>query len=87
VTPRISEFYGIVIAMFYNDHSPPHFHAIYGEHRASVSIHPVVVIEGSLPRRAANLVSEWAALHEAELMEDWERAREHLPLEPVPPLD
>ena len=30
--PEISRFYGIVIKMFFNDHGPPHFHAIYGEH-------------------------------------------------------
>ncbi len=36
VVPRISEFFGITIAMYYNDHAPPHFHAKYGEHEATV---------------------------------------------------
>ena len=27
--PRLSTFYGIVIAMYYRDHHPPHFHAVY----------------------------------------------------------
>ncbi|MDO8476517.1 MAG: DUF4160 domain-containing protein [Candidatus Rokubacteria bacterium] len=31
--PEISRFFGIIIAMFYNDHAPPHFHARYGEQR------------------------------------------------------
>ena len=85
--PRISEFYGIVIAMFYNDHEPAHFHAIYGEHRALVSIRPVDVIRGSLPRRALGLVLEWAALHQDELDENWTRAKQHASLLRIAPLE
>ena len=36
--PRISHFFGIVVTMYYNDHSPPHFHATYGEDEATVAI-------------------------------------------------
>jgi len=36
--PEISRFLGMVIAMFYNDHAPPHFHVRYGEHRAIIDI-------------------------------------------------
>lgn len=36
--PRISEFYGIVIEMYWSDHNPPHFHAKYAEHRAEIDI-------------------------------------------------
>lgn len=32
--PRVSAFYRIVIAMYFDDHPPPHFHARYGEHEA-----------------------------------------------------
>jgi len=28
--PEISRFLGIVIAMYYKEHAPPHFHAKYG---------------------------------------------------------
>jgi hypothetical protein len=28
--PRLSEFFGIVILMYYADHNPPHFHAVHG---------------------------------------------------------
>ena len=73
--PRVSEFYGIVITMFYRDHNPPHFHAEYGEYVALVGIDPVEVIEGRLPSRARSLVLEWAALHQAELAENWRRGR------------
>jgi hypothetical protein len=65
--PRIAEFYGIVIAMFYMDHMPPHFHVIYGEHRATVTIDPVALQHGYLPTRAERMVTEWAILQVAEL--------------------
>ena len=56
--PTISWFYGIAIRMYVRDHPPPHFHAVYAEHEANVSIDTGVVIEGSLPKAAANLVKE-----------------------------
>ena len=85
--PRLSEFYGIVIAMFYEEHPPPHFHAIYAGQRVAISIDPIAVVQGWLPRRALSLVLEWAALHQAELRDNWDRTREHLPLKPIEPLD
>lgn len=85
--PRISEFYGIVIAMFYNDHEPPHFHVVYAEHRATVRIDPIEMLSGSLPRRATNLVSEWATMHQRELADNWRRARDHAALQRIEPLD
>ena len=72
--PTISVFYGIVIQMFWRDHSPPHFHALYAEHEALIELRDFRVIRGSLPRRAMALVLEWAADHRNELnelMEDW----------------
>lgn len=85
--PRISEFYGIVIAMFYDDHAPPHFHAYYGEHRAVISIQPVVVLRGWLPGRAQSLVFEWAAIHQVDLARNWQRARAKEPLASIEPLE
>jgi hypothetical protein len=56
--PRVSEFFGIVIYMYYNDHMPPHFHAEYAEHEAIYEIDTLVVTRGDLPRRAHALVIE-----------------------------
>lgn len=58
--PEISRFYGIVIAMFYNDHAPPHFHARYVHYEAQVRIDPMGILEGELPKRATAMVLEWA---------------------------
>lgn len=69
--PTISTFFGIVIQMFWREHSPPHFHALYGEHEALIDIRTMEVIAGELPRRALALTIEWAVEHRNELMEDW----------------
>jgi hypothetical protein len=61
--PRLSEFYGIVIAMYYRDHAPPHFHEIYGDWDASVVIESVELLDGNLLTRAWRLVREWAEMH------------------------
>ena len=73
--PTISSFYGILIRMFYNDHDPPHFHALYGEFQATIAIDELRVLEGELPRRALDLVLDWAELHQDELRENWRLAR------------
>jgi hypothetical protein len=61
--PRISEFFGIIIGMYFSDHMPPHFHAQYAEHAAVFSIESLEVIRGHIPRRARSLVLEWAHMH------------------------
>ena len=70
--PTICVFYGIFIKMYWNDHAPPHFHVEYGEYRAQYLIEPLQLLRGSLPRRADALVLEWAKMHGAELLEDWQ---------------
>lgn len=84
--PRISQFYGIAIAMYYAEHGVPHFHALYASNDASIAIVSLEVLAGSLPDRALRLVREWAALHRAELEANWQRARDAQPLERIPPL-
>jgi hypothetical protein len=56
--PRISQFFGVAIAMYFNDHSPPHFHAEYGGDEASFLIDTLELEEGNLPRRARAMVVE-----------------------------
>ncbi len=84
--PTISMFFGILIRMFFNEHSPPHFHAEYAEYKAVIDIQTFEVIEGKLPRRALELVLDWAELHQEELMEDWELCRSHTEPHPIEPL-
>ena len=69
--PRLSQFYGIAIYMYYRDHAPPHFHAVYGEYEAQIAIATGKVINGRLPTAARRLVRVWAALHREQLMMNW----------------
>jgi hypothetical protein len=79
--------FGIVIAMYYSDHAPPHFHVRYSGQKALVAIESPELLRGRLSPRALGLVREWAALHRQELMEDWDRARREEPLQPIDPLE
>jgi hypothetical protein len=85
--PVISRFFGIIIRMFFNEHVPPHFHAEYAEHRAIVNIRTLEVIEGKLPRRAQELDIDWAELHQAELMSDWDLCQQHQLPKKIAPLE
>lgn len=85
--PTIAWFYGIAIRMYMREHPPPHFHAVYAEHEAFVSIDTGEVIEGKLPPRAARLVKEWTLARQAQLRENWRRAREGETLERIAGLD
>ncbi len=85
--PEISRIYGIVIAMYYDDHPPPHFHVRYGVQRAILSIDTLGVIEGRLSARTTGMVVEWAALHRPESRANWTRAERHGPLQRIAPLE
>jgi hypothetical protein len=58
--------------MYLDEHAPPHFHAIYGKFKAAVDIRALCISNGVMPRRATQLVLDWAELHQAELLEDWD---------------
>lgn len=85
--PRISEFFGIVIYMYYNDHQPAHFHAEYGDDEAIYEIETLAKLRGELPRRANVMVVEWALQHRDELRRNWDAARRQQPLNRIEPLD
>ena len=85
--PEISRFLGIIITMYYREHNPPHFHVRYGGQTAEMAIQSLAIISGRLTPRVLGLVTEWAALHRDELLEDWNLAREHAELKRIPPLE
>jgi len=84
--PEISRFYGIVIKMFFDDHLPPHFHAEYGDLELIININTLAIVQGKFPPRALGLVMEWAALHQAELKADWEKAKSKQSVDKISPL-
>lgn len=84
--PEISRFLGIVIGTFFREHGLPHFHAVYGDYQTTVELESGTV-RGEFPPRALRLVLEWRQLHKRELLQNWERARQRQPLEPIAPLE
>ena len=84
--PKLSEFVGIAISMYWGDHGPPHFHARSAGEKASIAVADLSVIAGSLPPRALGLVVEWAALHRSELELAWQKASDNQPVDPIEPL-
>ena len=84
--PEISRFFGIIIAMYCDEHNPPHFHARYGQLNAAIAIDSLEVLEGNLPPRVLGLVIEWASQHKKELMTNWKKARDEKILNKIEPL-
>ena len=84
--PVISRFYGIVIAMYFNDHNPPHLHAKYADEEALFTFDGLL-LEGKLPKRALQFVQEWISFHQTELEDNWARARQGQPLNSIKPLE
>lgn len=72
--------------MWFDDHPLPHFHAEYAEYQAKIAINNLNVVKGKLPPQALRLVREWGLRHRSELMDNWDRARMHEPLEKIEPL-
>ena len=70
--PTISQFYGIKILLWPNDHYPPHFHVRYAEFKAKIGIISVALLDGNLPPKARALTEEWRMLHKKELLESFE---------------
>lgn len=85
--PELSRFYGIIIRMYFGDHNPPHFHVFYGGEMAEIDIRTLEIIAGKIPKRAYNLVLEWATEHREELLENWELTRNMEPPFKIEPLD
>ena len=84
--PTICMFRGIKIYINWREHQPPHFHATYAGQEALVSIQDLEIIEGELPNKQAKMLLGWAALHQEELLENWNLAQKQQELFPIDPL-
>lgn len=84
--PEVSLFFGIRVTMYYDDHNPPHFHAEYNGQKVLVDIIKCRVLRGQFPSRQLKFVLAWTEIHRDELMQDWELAKDNLPLIKIAPL-
>lgn len=85
--PRICEFGGVRVLMYFGDHNPPHFHAKAGGDEALVEIETGLVAAGTLSRADARVVERWRIARLEELRANWLRATAGVPLMPIDPLD
>jgi hypothetical protein len=85
--PVIARFYGITVQMFMREHGVPHVHAVYAEYELVIGIDTLEVLSGSAPGRVKSMMLEWMELHQAELLDNWQRCRRHELPRPVAPLD
>ncbi|MFC2124027.1 DUF4160 domain-containing protein [Bacteroidota bacterium] len=85
--PELSRFYGIIIAIFYDDHDPPHFHAFYNEYVVRVEIRTGKQLSGTVPSRVFRLIEEWRNQHIEDLKKAWEDVQNHQPPAKISPLD
>ena len=75
--PTISVFYGIFVAMMFEDaerHHLPHIHVRYSEYKASISIEDGRMLAGSIPPKQLKLVQAWIEIHKDELLANWSLA-------------
>ncbi len=84
--PVISRFLGIIIMMYWDDHSPPHFHAKYSGYEITITIEDGIV-EGKFPKSALRHVLRWHKLHKAELMNNWQLCQTRAVLKVIDPLE
>lgn len=85
--PEVCRFLGMIIAMFYREHNPPHFHVRYNEYKAAISINDLAILEGKLPPKVLGLVIEWASINQEALKANWELAQKRAELKKIPPLE
>ena len=71
--PIVSQFYGIIISMYFNDtdrHHLPHIHVQYAEYRCSVDFDGNIW-SGTIPNKQKKLIVAWIELRKEELITLW----------------
>lgn len=84
--PVISRFFGIIVYMYWYDHTPPHFHARYQDDEVTVDIETGYV-KGGMSPRCLRMLEEWRGLYHDKLLENWQLAQTGKELEDINPLE
>jgi len=82
--PSISEFYGIKIYMYWNDHghNAPHFHAYYAEFEGTFKLNGELIV-GNIPKTAQKLIKKWAILNLLKLNYNWNMVSKRQPVQKI----
>ncbi len=76
--PTIAIIGGVKIYIYFADHAPPHFHAVFGEDEALIRISDLSVMAGRLPPAKLKRVQNWARDNQAEIALKWVQISESL---------
>lgn len=77
--PIVSQFYGILITMYFNEntkHHLPHLHAEYAEYDAVFDFKGNI-IDGEIPNKQRKMIEAWISIHEEELNSLWKTMQIH----------
>jgi hypothetical protein len=58
--PTVAIVEGVKIQFYSREHPPPHFHAVFAEHRAQIDSTSLTVLKGELPPAKLRAVIAWA---------------------------
>lgn len=83
--PKISEFSGMKIYVYFDDHDPPHFH-IRGQDKAEIYIKTGAYKNGLLPLKKQRDILQWLNEYRNDIMEAWNNCTEFRVPRKIPPL-
>ena len=69
--PIISQFYGIIIRIFYKDTQKHHGAHLHVEYSAVYSINSIEILEGYIPLKQNRMVIAWMEINKEELIALW----------------
>lgn len=86
--PTISQFYGIIVSMFFDDndrHHLPHMHVEYSGCNSTFDLEGNLIV-GNIPNKQRKLVEAWIEIHKEELYKLWylvQDGKETFKIEPL----
>ncbi len=86
--PIVSQFYGIVVRMYFDDkkqHNMPHIHVEYSGNKAIYSLNGIC-IKGNIPNKQSKMVEAWILIHNEELRLLWKIMQENNEFFTIEPL-
>ena len=73
--PTYFRILGCKVDIYFNDHTPPHFHVYYTEYEVLIEISTLKVLRGRLPSKKLKQILEWAKKNQPDLQEIWDTTR------------
>lgn len=88
MVPIVSQFYGIIVTMYFNEntrHNLPHIHVEYAEYDAVFDLQGNL-IDGRIPGKQRKMIEVWTSIHGEELNALWKAMKEYQEFFKIDPL-